>query len=249
MIDPANVRLFIPPDLKGFKQKLFERIGSKLGGVIRGDFAKVRELPDDLIPAVGCTPELTPIIADWRARKREFIYWDRGYARRVFATWHRNAYQLRSIRDVPGDRWKALQTPLMPWRRDGRHIVVAQPTPTYARFHGIEGWTDKTLDALALATDRQIVIRGKESKRPLQADLDGAHALVSHASNAAVEAVICGCPVFVHSDSAAALVGQTDLAKIESPVYPDRDPWVRALAYSQFNERELIDGTLWRLIT
>jgi hypothetical protein len=35
---------------------------------------------------------------------------------------------------------------------------------------------------------------------------------------------------------------------IEKPVYPDRQAWVNALAYSQFNESELVDGTLWRLI-
>jgi hypothetical protein len=98
-------------------------------------------------------------------------------------------------------------------------------------------------------TDRQLVIRDKESKRPLQADLKGAHALVTHGSIAAVESVICGCPVFVHRDSAAALVGMTDLKDIEKPIYPDRDAWVRSLCYSQFNERELVDGTLWKLLT
>jgi hypothetical protein len=61
--------------------------------------------------------------------------------------------------------------------------------------------------------------------------------------------VILGCPVFVHPDSAAALVGQTDLKKIETPIYPDRQPWLNAISYSQFDERELIDGTVWRLIT
>jgi hypothetical protein len=80
----------------------------------------------------------------------------------------------------------------------------------------------------------------------LQQDLEGAHALVTHGSIAAVESVICGCPVVVHPDSAAALVGLTDLAKIEKPVYPDRGKWLFSLAYSQFNETELVDGTLWR---
>jgi hypothetical protein len=149
---------------------------------------------------------------------------------------------------VPGDRWKALQTPLAPWCRHGRHIVVASPTPTYERFHGIQGWTEQTLRALAALTDRQVVLRDKESKRPLQADLDGAHCLVAHGSNAAVESVILGCPVFVDGSSAAALVGQTNTAAIERPIYPERESWAHSLAYCQFNEQELVDGTLWRLI-
>jgi hypothetical protein len=31
-------------------------------------------------------------------------------------------------------------------------------------------------------------------------------------------------------------------------VYPDRTQWLYTLAYSQFNEAELVDGTLWKLM-
>lgn len=162
-----------------------------------------------------------------------------------------NAYQMREIRDVPADRWKALDTPLWPWSRNGRHIVVAEPSPTYQRFHGIEGWTERTLERLKQLTDRPIVVRDKEMQRhgrKLHEDLKGAHCLVTHGSNAAVEAVIMGTPVFVHPDSAASLVGLTDLSGIEAPVYPDRERWTHSLAYAQFSEREMVDGTLWRLL-
>jgi hypothetical protein len=141
-----------------------------------------------------------------------------------------------------------MDTPLQPWKRDGRHIVLAAPTETYSAFHRTQNWLHETIETLSRCTDRQLVVRGKESKRPLAEDLKGAHALVAHASNAAVEAVIMGCPVYVHPDSAAALVGRTDLTQIEKPVYPEREPWCWSLAYSQFNETELVDGTLWRLI-
>jgi hypothetical protein len=94
-------------------------------------------------------------------------------------------------------------------------------------------------------------VRDKEQQRfgrRLHQDLKGAHCLVTHGSNAAVESVIMGCPVFVHSDSAASLVGLTDLNKIERPIYPDREAWCRSLAYSQVSEREILDGTVWRLL-
>lgn len=264
MIDPSKVALFVPPELKTIKLALFNRIGEhikKLGGrVVRGDHRPLALLPEDIVPIVGCSPQLTSLIAEWRKSGRTWIYWDRSYARRVYATWlprgenggyYRwcvNSYQLRTIRDVPGDRWASLKTEVTPWQKSGHHIVVAEPTPTYARFHGIEGWTERTIAELGKLTDRKIVRRDKESKRPLQDDLRGAHALVAHGSNAAVESVICGCPVFVADDSAASLVGQTDLSLIETPVYPDRMPWCHSLAYSQFNESELVDGTLWKLI-
>lgn len=277
MLDPKRVCLFIGPGLKKFKLDLFLRIGNKIkdagGSMIHGDFEAVKKLPDDIIPIIGCSPELTSSVKVWLERKRQFIYWDRGYYRRVFAAWlprgehggyyrwHMNCYQLQKINDVSQDRWNKQSAPLVnvpgdkgiqvtPWQRNPNgHIVIACPTPTYEKFHDIEGWTEKTLRRLARITDRQVVTRDKESKRPLQADLAGAHSLVSHGSVAAVESVICGCPVVVDHSSAAALVGLTDLEQIENPVYPDRQPWLNNLAYNQFNEQELVDGTLWKLIS
>ena len=267
LIDPAKVALFIPANLKKFKLDLFERIGGKIakagGRIVRHDAGQLDKLPNEIIPIVGCQPENTAQIAKWRASGRTWIYWDRGYNRRVFATclptgdnggmyrWHINSFQLRSVRPLPDDRWRSTRTDVLPWQRSGNHIVIAAPTRTYAKFHRCESWIADTIDALARVTDRQLVIRDKEQyrRRPIQKDLAGAHCLVTHGSIAAVESVILGCPVFVHPDSAAALVGLTDLNKIEKPIYPDRQPWLNALAYSQFNETELVDGTLWNLIT
>lgn len=265
MINPATCCLFIGPGLKKFKLDLFMRIGNKIkaqgGSFIHGDFEAVKALPDDVVPIIGCSPELTDTIRSWQERGRQFIYWDRGYARRVFATWlprgenggyyrwHLNHYQMQTIQNVPADRWNALATPVTPWCKNGKQIVIACPTPTYEKFHKIEGWTERTLRRLARITDRQVVTRDKESKRDLRDDIAGAHCLISHGSVAAVEAVIMGCPVVVDPCSAAALVGLTSLEQVESPVYPDRQPWLNSLAYNQFNEKELVDGTLWDMIT
>jgi hypothetical protein len=262
-VDPKNVCLFIPPNLAGFKQKLFERIGGKIGHVVRNKFEDLLKLPDHIIPIVGCTPELRPLIEQWQATQRQWCYWDRGYMRRVFATdlptgndggyyrWHLNAFQMQKIDDVPADRWLSMKTDLWPWHRNGDHVVVAEPSPTYARFHNIEGWTERIVDYLGALTNRPLVLRNKEMQRfgrKLHQDLKNAHALVTHGSNAAVEAVIMGCPVFVDPCSAAALVGQTDITNIETPIYPDRKSWVASLCYNQFNEEELTNGVLWKLL-
>jgi hypothetical protein len=261
-IDAKSVCLFIPPGLKGFKLNLFERIGRKVGHIVRHNFEQLDALPSHIVPIVGCTPELRPLIDRWRASNRRWIYWDRGYMRRVFATdlptgddggyyrWHINSFQMQRIDDVPDDRWLSMKMKLWPWQK-GEHIVVAEPSPTYERFHGIQGWTQQTVQKLKSITSRRLVCRNKEQQRfgrKLHEDLKGAHALVSHGSNAAVEAAIMGCPVFVDPCSAAALVGKTDIEQIETPAYPDRLPWVKSLCYNQFNEDELTNGYLWNNI-
>jgi len=91
VINPKDCCLFIPAKLSPFKLKLFERIGhhikSKGGSFIRGDTGKLAALPDDVIPIVGAMPEIRDLIECWSIRGRKRIQWDRGYARRVFATW------------------------------------------------------------------------------------------------------------------------------------------------------------------
>lgn len=266
MIDRRKVALFIPPGLKKFKLALFERIGAEIGRVVRDDPRRLDDLPDDIVPIVGCTPALRSRIERWQASGRVWIYWDRGYLRRVFATWlpkgsdmgipggyyrwHIGAPQMRDIVDVPADRWAALKldAEVKPWNRDGDHIVVADTLPDYWNLFSDPGWTKRAVDELKRYTKRPIIVRDKETKVPLGDDLRRAHALVAHGSIAAVESVVMGCPVFVNPISAAALVGRTELADIEAPIYPERMPWLHALAYCQFNERELVDGTLWRLI-
>lgn len=266
MIHPSKVCLFIPAGLKKFKLKLFERVAKKIsekgGLVVHKDPEKLMTLSRDIIPVIGCHPETTDAVHEWKRTDRPWIYWDRGYCLRWFATslpqpatieesfyrFHLNCFQMQTIADVPPDRWNKFKVPVRPWAKEGRHIVVAAPSKTYNDFHRSGGWLEQTLDKLARITKRQLVIRHKEQviTRSLKLDLEGAHCLVTHGSIAAVESVIHGCPVFVHPDSAAALVGKTDLAEIENPAYPDRQPWMNALGYSQWNEHELVDGTLWR---
>jgi len=270
VLDPSTVCLFIPPELKRFKLDLFERIGrhiKDLGGqVIKHDFAAMDRLPDNVIPICGCNPQFRDIYKRWRERKRKWVYWDRGYLRRVFATWlprgsdmgipmgyyrwHIDMPQMQQVFDVPNDRWKFLKLDqsVKPWNKNGKHIVIADTLPDYWNLFSDPDWTKRTVAQLKQITKRPIIVRHKESKRPLYDELKDAHCLVAHGSIAAVESVVMGCPVFVDGLSAAALVGRTSLADIENPVYPERQPWLNSLAYCQFTEDELCNGTLWKLI-
>src|SRR5262245_40214333 len=117
MLEPKQTCLFVPDNLKKFKLDLFLRIGAHIesrgGRMIRGDLKRLGARPDESIPIVGCMPECTALIHQWKARGRKRIQWDRGYFRRVFASdlpwgsdggfyrWHVDNFQARSIRNVP----------------------------------------------------------------------------------------------------------------------------------------------------
>ena len=268
-INPAQAALFVPPGLKKFKLSLFEGIGEKViaagGRIVRNDHLLLDQLPPDIYPVIGCSPQLAPLLAKWKATRRTWIGWDRGYLRRVFATWlpkavdrqhsyyrwHVNSYQMARVRVVPDDRWRALRLDgyPRPWRKGGRKVVIADTLPDYWLVRGLPtNWSALMADRLRKQTKREVVIRHKESPLSLEQELKDAHCLVTHGSIAAVEAVIMGCPVFVDAESAAAPMGVVGFDDLETPVYPERQAWLNSLAYSQFNEPEMVDGTLWRLM-
>jgi hypothetical protein len=203
---------------------------------------------------------------------RTFYYMDSGYLGNARSprnplgnkNYHRivrNDLQHGDIQARPSDRFDQLGIRLQS-RRHGRRIIVAAPDEKPCRFYGIDRdqWIQDTVSRLQQHTDRPIVVRERAARRldrvltdPLVTVLrDDVHALVTFNSNAAVEAVIEGVPVFVTAPThAAAPVGNRDLACIEDPFWPDEDlrhQWACHLAYGQYSVRELENGTAFRMI-
>ena len=207
----------------------------------------------------------------WQDR-RPFYYMDSGYMGNAISDrnpqghklWHRivpNDLQHSQILPRSPDRLRRLGITGHA-RRHGRRVIVAVPDEKPCRFYGIDRdqWIQDTVTTIKKHTDRPIVIRERAPRRqdrvatdPLVRVLgDDTHALVTFNSNAAVEAVIEGVPVFVSAPThAAAPVGNRDLGQIEEPFWPDRDlveAWLCHLAYGQFHVRELEDGTALRIL-
>jgi hypothetical protein len=180
----------------------------------------------------------------------DHAYFDRGHRRSYRIT--RNRYEAGAIRRCPSDRIAELGIDTRPWRKGGREIIVCPPTDYFMQAHGSSDWLETTLATLKSVTDRPVIVREKpkegETAVPLPTALETAHALVTHSSNVAIEAVCLGTPVFVALTSAAAPVGLTDLSKIEEPVYPDRDEWLSHLAYNQYSFEEIADGRAWKML-
>ena len=144
--------------------------------------------------------------------------------------------------------------------KNGRKILIAAPDEKPCIFYDIklDDWLQTTVETIKQYTDRPIEIRQRDPNRQIrvansmESALTDVHALVTFNSIAATESVMAGVPAFVLAPCNAALpVSNTDLSKIESPWYPDRDfleMWLRHLAYCQFSNQELADGTALRIL-
>jgi hypothetical protein len=77
------------------------------------------------------------------------------------------------------------------------------------------------------------------------------YCLVTFSSIAAVEAVMLGKPAIVLGPSAAYSVCSDSLEEIEKlyiPTLDEVEEWAAHLAYCQFTEVEMRDGTAWKIL-
>lgn len=182
--------------------------------------------------------------------RRPYFHFDNGYvlpARGGSVGTYRICYRGMSpvlLADAPAERAAALPMRLMPWRPSGTHVLLALPGADFGCAIGLDmaAWAATAEERIRSHTDRPIVVRPRHAARPLAQDLPDAWALVTHSSNAAVDAVLAGIPVFVEPTSAAAPVGNLDLADLERPAMPEREPWLRSLACQQFTLAEMQSG-------
>ena len=172
----------------------------------------------------------------------------------------KNNYVINKITDTNDHRLLDLKAKfakddeldILPWKKGGKHIVVFPPSWWLCKNLGMkaEDVLQDTIDELKKHTDREIRVRvkkigGNYNPVPLQKDLKDCHAVVSYQSSAAAKAIIKGIPSFTITDkySAAIPMSQTDLSKIETPIYPDnRFEWLCNLANHQFYANEIQSG-------
>ena len=201
---------------------------------------------------------------------RPFLYMDSGYVgNRASAQnpngwkqWHRivlNNLQHDTVIPRPADRWQRHGIP-MPQRRYGSKILVAAPDEKPCKFYGIDldQWIQTTVETIKQHSDRPVVIRQRNPNRQarvhnsLESALVDVHAVVTFNSIAATESVLAGVPAFVLAPvNAARPVANTDLACIDDPWWPDSDQihdWACHLAYGQFHNTELRNGTAWNIL-
>jgi len=162
----------------------------------------------------------------------------------------------------PDNRWLSHNITLHDWNDKGDHILICPSSPTMTKFYyGYDDkeWIKKTIDTLKKHTDRPIRVRHKPRGNgtsgpaaaliPFEEDIKGAHAIVTSVSIAAIEAAIMGIPVFCNPLSGAGLIGLSNITKIETPFYPNRQKWLNNLCYSQFTPEEIQKGMVYEILS
>ena len=203
----------------------------------------------------------------WQDNKT-FYYMDSGYVGNYkskanphgWKVWHRivkNDVQHNKIIERPDDRWKRLEYSIEN-RKQGNHILLVTPSEKPCKFYGIDKdvWIKNTIKEIKKYTDRPIVVRDKASRQQritntIFQDLKNCHALITYQSIAAVESVLYGVPAFTLAPTAADPVCDKNLSLIEQPTVQDKDKiykWACHLAYGQFHNDEMKNGTAYRIL-
>jgi hypothetical protein len=226
----------------------------------------------DVAVFYGLASGLGRILRDYRAAGRKAVYIDLGYWHRKnrtrFDGFHKLVINGRHPTDYfqarahPHDRLAKLGVDIAPRRAEGRQIIVAGMSAKAAAVEGLrpQQWEQATINRLRQLSPRPIVYRPKpnwlgsspipgsiyEKGTSLEAALRGAHAVVTHHSNVAVDAILAGIPAICPEGVAAPMSGKT-LEEIETPPMPDgRAQWAADIAYCQWTIAEMQNGLAWR---
>ena len=199
-----------------------------------------------------------------RAAGRDFYYMDTGYfGNGKRKTYHRitknDVQNFGPIVDRPNDRLERTGVQLTKFR-PGTNILLAPPSQKLLNLYDInlEEWLQQVQDEIKLHTDRPVVIRLKQG-RAIRMNYDtmemaltqDVHCLVTFSSIAAGEALLLGKPAITLGPNAAAALCSQSLSEIETPKIPTLDEvaaWARHIAYCQFTEAEMRDGTAWKIL-
>ncbi len=179
--------------------------------------------------------------------------------------------------DFDDKRWPLFNHTLKTWNPTGDIIVICGQHDASEQWKGLpkmQQWIETQIQEIRKHTTRPILVRPhprnnigfpkdkyknvkvRLPKRDFttyddtdfKATLSRTWAVVNHSSNPAMEAVINGIPVFVSEDSLCHDVGNIGYADINTPAMPNRQKWANQLAYTEWFEEEIREGTPWKRI-
>ena len=223
---------------------------------------------DTPVAVWGCLRGTEAVIDEAGQKEQDWYFFDHAYVMneskhmpnmklkdRVYRV-TKNAQLINDIDELSYDDYKRIEkyekhVQLEPWKKDGKYILVFEPSDFAKRWWEVPNWTEDTIQLLKDNTDLEIRIRKKNSLVSFESEVKGAKAVVSLQSAAAIQAHIWGIPGYCAEMSAAYPVSHSmDMIQkgLDSIQYiPDhhRQRWLNSILANQYTMTEIADGTCY----
>ena len=223
---------------------------------------------DTPVAVWGCLRGTESVIDEAGQKEQDWYFFDHAYVMneskhmpnfklkdRVYRV-TKNAQLINEIDELSDDDYKRIEkyeehVQLEPWKKDGKYILVFEPSDFAKRWWEVPNWTEDTIQLLKDNTDLEIRIRKKNSLVSFESEVKGAKAVVSLQSAAAIQAHIWGIPGYCAEMSAAYPVSHSlEMIKkgLDSIQYiPDdtRQKWLNSILANQYTMTEIADGTCY----
>ena len=223
---------------------------------------------DSPVAVWGCLRGTEAVIDEAGQKEQDWYFFDHAYVMnedkhnvnfklkdRVYRC-TKNAQIINEIDELSDDDYKRIEKyeehiQLEPWKKDGKYILVFEPSDFAKRWWEVPNWTEDTIQLLKRNTNLEIRIRKKNSLISFESEVKGAKAVVSLQSAAAIQAHIWGIPGYCAEMSAAYPVSHSmDMIEqgLDSIQYiPDhhRVRWLNSILANQYTMTEIADGTCY----
>ena len=223
---------------------------------------------DSPVAVFGCLRGTEAVIDEAGQKEQDWYFFDHAYVMneskhmpnmklkdRVYRV-TKNAQLINDIDELSYDDYNRIEkykehVQLEPWKKDGKYILVFEPSDFAKRWWEVPNWTEDTILLLKRNTNLEIRIRKKNSLISFESEVKGAKAVVSLQSAAAIQAHIWGIPGYCAEMSAAYPVSHSiDMIEqgLDSIQYiPDhhRVRWLNSILANQYTMTEIADGTCY----
>ena len=217
----------------------------------------------------GCLRGTEAVIDEAGQKEQDWYFFDHAYVMneskhgvnpklkdRVYRV-TKNAQLINEIDDLSFADYERIEkykkhVQLEPYKKNGKYILVFEPSDFAKRWWEVPNWTEDTIQLLKNSTDLEIRIRKKNSLVSFESEVKGARAVVSLQSAAAIRAEIWGIPGYCAEMSAAYPISHSlEMIEkgIESLMYvgdEHRQRWLNSILANQYTMTEIADGTCWR---
>jgi len=224
---------------------------------------------DSPVAVWGCLRGTESVIDEAGQKEQDWYFFDHAYVMneskhgvnpklkdRVYRV-TKNAQIINDIDELSYDDYDRIEkykehVQLEPWKKDGKYILVFEPSDFAKRWWEVPNWTEEVMDRIKSKTNMEVRIRKKNSLVSFESEVKGAKAVVSLQSAAAVQAHIWGIPGYCAEMSAAYPVSHSiemidqGFKNMEYIKDEHRQRWLNSILANQYTLTEIADGTCWK---